>query len=544
MSATRLPEQKFPYRLGRRVTGQDRSARRRPFLSCELLEPRLLLSHGPTDHVHARLSIFLEGQPVTIPANIGLSATGHSNPHTHDGDPLGTLHMGEGGPAGLSNQIRLVTLDDFFDVWRERGGFPGDNPNSVFDKDHLLNKTADASHVIHMFVNGQHNSEFERYTPHDSDEIVIRYDALPSPPTGLALLAASDSGSLNNDRITNLTNLQIQVSGVTSGATVEVRSGGATLGQATAAGTTVIVTANAGSLAEGQRSFTAVQTVSGLSSLASAALTVTLDRTAPQFSLTPRAALAGQSWNQDITSADEAAAGFGYTLAAASAGVTLLAPSTGVLAWTPTASQIGQHTLTVRATDAAGNVREQTARVFVVEAAFPWRNPVDALDVDGDGTIVPLDALLMINRLNSPASWILQMPSSAEAPPPFYDPTKDNNCTPQDVLWVLNFLNGQTAEGEAEASLNVPVTAMSASPTMVNPERILGSGVASGSPTAADVVHLPKAGQVSLTLPAANTSSPQISVRRASTASPVSAIGVDEWESLLDALARNGTPCR
>lgn len=66
-----------------------------------------------------------------IPANIGLGR-GHYNSHTHAvahypaggheagdvADSGGVIHIGEGGPARLSNQIRYVTIEDFFDVWR------------------------------------------------------------------------------------------------------------------------------------------------------------------------------------------------------------------------------------------------------------------------------------------------------------------------------------------------------------------------------------------------------------------------------------------
>lgn len=94
------------------------------------LESRIALSHAVPDHIHTRLTIEISGSNIEIPASIGLG-DGHFNPHTHesdDGSSNGILHIGEGGAAGLSSDVRYVTLDDFFDVWREAGGIAGNNP--------------------------------------------------------------------------------------------------------------------------------------------------------------------------------------------------------------------------------------------------------------------------------------------------------------------------------------------------------------------------------------------------------------------------------
>jgi cyclophilin family peptidyl-prolyl cis-trans isomerase len=143
----------------------------------ERLEERLALTHSPSDHVHADLSIFIDGQEVVIPPNIGLTATTHFNPHTHDF--TGTLHIGEGGPAGIGTENRLVTLKDFFDVWRTTNvGQPTNNPNATFDSTHILDRVANDTHVVRMYVNGELNTEYENYTPHDGDRIVISYEPI------------------------------------------------------------------------------------------------------------------------------------------------------------------------------------------------------------------------------------------------------------------------------------------------------------------------------------------------------------------------------
>jgi len=165
--------------LGRGAKKRPDQARRE-FFRFETLEERLALTHSPTDHVHAQLKIFLEGQEVVIPPDIGLTATQHFNPHTHDF--TGTLHMGEGGPAGLGTETRLVTLDDFFDVWRTTNvGLPTNNPNANFDATHIMDRTANATHTVRMYVNGQLNNQFDAYTPHDGDKIVISFEPISTP---------------------------------------------------------------------------------------------------------------------------------------------------------------------------------------------------------------------------------------------------------------------------------------------------------------------------------------------------------------------------
>ena len=111
-------------------------------LTIQELEPRLALSHAPADHIHATLGIELQGESISVPAGIGLSESGHFNPHTHD--EAGELHIGEGGPAGLGTQLRYVTLGDFFDVWRERGGSAGSNRDSYFSPAQIMNYSVDS----------------------------------------------------------------------------------------------------------------------------------------------------------------------------------------------------------------------------------------------------------------------------------------------------------------------------------------------------------------------------------------------------------------
>ncbi|RIK74662.1 MAG: hypothetical protein DCC68_22670 [Planctomycetota bacterium] len=174
------PQLKSPDGLSRSTDASRRSqpvmSRNRP-LGVEQLESRDLPGHLIGQHIHPILEIELDGQPVTIPANIGLTPTRHYSPHTHD--TAGTLHLGEGPISGidpLGSPGRLTTLKDFFDVWRTTNpGTPANNPNAIFSSTRLLDRTADATHAVFMTVNGQPNSSYESYSPHDGDMVVLSY---------------------------------------------------------------------------------------------------------------------------------------------------------------------------------------------------------------------------------------------------------------------------------------------------------------------------------------------------------------------------------
>jgi hypothetical protein len=85
--------------------------------------------------------------------------------------------------------------------------------------------------------------------------------------------------------------------------------------------------------------------------------------------------------------------------------------------------------------------------VFQVAAAT-WQNGVEPTDVTADGRIVPLDALTILNELNSSqyADPVGLLPLLApDAPPPFFDVNGDGYCTPIDALLVINRLNAAAA---------------------------------------------------------------------------------------------------
>ncbi|MCC7338411.1 MAG: putative Ig domain-containing protein [Pirellulaceae bacterium] len=100
-----------------------------------------------------------------------------------------------------------------------------------------------------------------------------------------------------------------------------------------------------------------------------------------------------------------------------------------------------------------------------------WSNPSRPLDVNNDLLITPMDALLIINRLNSRSSGVL--PTRTNCLDYYYDVNGDQLSTPMDVLQVVNELNLRSrangsvnarVEGEAEVGpagfISVPFTTL------------------------------------------------------------------------------------
>ncbi len=98
----------------------------------------------------------------------------------------------------------------------------------------------------------------------------------------------------------------------------------------------------------------------------------------------------------------------------------------------------------------------QTLIVAVQANPQPWRNATNARDVDGDIHVTPLDALIIINKLNS----LPPDDPSGSLPPArpsdgsyYYDVNGDSFVSPLDVLLIINHLNAYgSGEGEAAAS--------------------------------------------------------------------------------------------
>jgi hypothetical protein len=243
-----------------------------------------------------------------------------------------------------------------------------------------------------MFVNGEPNDEFDQYAFHDEDVIVIRFEAIPPPaPTSVDLPATFDSGISNSDNVTNQSAVQFQVSGVVSGATVELLRGTTIIATGIASGTTITLgVANLGELGDGTYSLRARQTIDGATSELSGPLAVTLDTTPPgAFTSTPpTAASAGVPLVYDANVPGEGS-NIVFSLAAAPSGATIDGIS-GELSWTPPAGQSGSREFRIAASDPAGNTVLQS---FSIAIDLGFQAVADTFSTGEDSQSVVLEPL-------------------------------------------------------------------------------------------------------------------------------------------------------
>ena len=86
-------------------------------------------------------------------------------------------------------------------------------------------------------------------------------------------------------------------------------------------------------------------------------------------------------------------------------------------------------------------------------------NSVNSLDVNNDGFVSPVDALLVINQINSG----LAAPAAAAVSSSLYmDVNGDKYVTAGDALMVINYLNSYPAGGEGEGEGQAVDAALSA----------------------------------------------------------------------------------
>lgn len=104
-----------------------------------------------------------------------------------------------------------------------------------------------------------------------------------------------------------------------------------------------------------------------------------------------------------------------------------------------------------------GPIKVEDGRITHIAAAFervvsPWLNPLNRFDVDGSGSVEPLDALRIINDLSRHGARIL---TDATQITRFFDASDDGAISPLDALRVINELSRRRRQGgggEAEAA--------------------------------------------------------------------------------------------
>ena len=122
----------------------------------------------------------------------------------------------------------------------------------------------------------------------------------------------------------------------------------------------------------------------------------------------------------------------------------------GTIRFTPRAGFLGTTQFRYVISDNDGRPSVTTdVKVQVVVSIY--QNQTNRFDVDGEGTVSPLDVLVLINLLNSqgPSLQVDGLPG----PPAYVDVNADNRVDPLDVLDVINHINSRgNGEGEGIAA--------------------------------------------------------------------------------------------
>lgn len=126
---------------------------------------------------------------------------------------------------------------------------------------------------------------------------------------------------------------------------------------------------------------------------------------------------------------------------------TVVIVGNGVVRYTPATNFVGVGSFQYFLSDTSG-IPSNLATVTVRIVSSLNQNPTNRYDVDNDGFVSPIDALILINDINLNGDRVL--PASTTRPP-FLDVDGDGSISPLDVLAVVNFINERgNAAGEGE----------------------------------------------------------------------------------------------
>jgi len=121
----------------------------------------------------------------------------------------------------------------------------------------------------------------------------------------------------------------------------------------------------------------------------------------------------------------------------------------GTIRFTPRAGFLGTTQFRYVISDNDGRPSAPTD-VTVLVVVSVYQNPRNRFDVDDDGTVSPLDVLVLINLLNQAPSLPVD---GLPGPPAYVDVNADNRVDPLDVLNVINHINSR-GNGEGEGGVD------------------------------------------------------------------------------------------
>jgi VCBS repeat-containing protein len=126
----------------------------------------------------------------------------------------------------------------------------------------------------------------------------------------------------------------------------------------------------------------------------------------------------------------------------------------GKVQYTPNASVTGADSFRYQVADSLGATSIATVTLTIRQTPSAWQNQIRPLDVNGDTFVTPIDALLVINLLNSAGPGALPGRNPPIPVQPFVDTNGDSSLTALDALLVINAINAGTGEGEGRENVD------------------------------------------------------------------------------------------
>ncbi|MFN3189465.1 MAG: peptidylprolyl isomerase [Aureliella sp.] len=126
--------------------------------------------------------------------------------------------------------------------------------------------------------------------------------------------------------------------------------------------------------------------------------------------------------------------------------------ATGLVTVTPPADFIGefQFAVGVRQTSSTTTASTFDTQIVSVTVESSHQNPNNQFDVNDDGFVTPIDALIIINHINSGEPTSV---GDLGPPPDYFDANADCSISPIDALLVINELNSLgSGEGEGQGT--------------------------------------------------------------------------------------------
>ena len=135
--------------------------------------------------------------------------------------------------------------------------------------------------------------------------------------------------------------------------------------------------------------------------------------------------------------------------------------ASGSIRYSPNAGFLGTDEIVFTIASASGFVSQPTTiSIMIVESRL--QNPISHRDVNASGTVTPIDALLVINKLGRDGLAGSIPVESSDRGPNFYDANGDMTISPRDALAVINeialAINSGLSEGESVSP--TPLSAM------------------------------------------------------------------------------------